>query len=49
LHAGKIVQELADILGGKGGGRPELARGVGKDQTKLAAARQRALELTSGV
>jgi alanyl-tRNA synthetase len=49
LHAGKIVQELADILGGKGGGRPELARGVGKDQSKLAAAKQRALELSSGV
>jgi alanyl-tRNA synthetase len=49
FHAGKIVQELAEILSGKGGGRPELARGVGKDQTKLPAAKQRALELTSGV
>jgi alanyl-tRNA synthetase len=49
FHAGKIVQELVEILSGKGGGRPELARGVGKDQTKLPAARQRALELTSGV
>ncbi|HZC59267.1 MAG TPA: alanine--tRNA ligase [Chthoniobacterales bacterium] len=45
FHAGKIVQELASILGGKGGGRPELARGVGKDQAKLDAATQRALEL----
>ena len=49
LNAGKIVQELAAILGGKGGGRPEVARGVGKDQTKLAAAKQRALELTGAI
>jgi alanyl-tRNA synthetase len=47
FQAGKIVQELAGILGGKGGGRPELARGVGKDQTKLDAAKHRALELTA--
>ena len=46
FHAGRIVQELAGILGGKGGGRPELARGVGKDQAKLEAAKQRAAELT---
>ena len=49
FQAGKIVQELAGILGGKGGGRPELARGVGKDQTKLGAAKQRAAELTAGL
>jgi alanyl-tRNA synthetase len=48
FQAGKIVQELIGILGGKGGGRPEMARGVGKDQTKLDLARQRALELTAG-
>jgi alanyl-tRNA synthetase len=48
FHAGKIVQELTGILGGKGGGRADLARGVGKDQAKLALARQRALELTVG-
>jgi alanyl-tRNA synthetase len=48
FQAGKIVQELAGILGGKGGGRPEMARGVGKDQTKLDLAKRRALELTAG-
>ncbi len=48
FHAGKIVQELTGLLGGKGGGRPEMARGVGKDQTKLDLAKQRALELTAG-
>jgi alanyl-tRNA synthetase len=49
LQAGKIVQELTGILGGKGGGRADLARGVGKDQTKLDLAKQRALELTAGI
>ncbi len=49
FQAGKIVQELTGILGGKGGGRPDLARGVGKDQTKLDLAKQRALELTAGI
>ena len=49
FQAGRIVQELAGILGGKGGGRAEMARGVGKDQTKLDLAKQRALELTAGI
>jgi alanyl-tRNA synthetase len=49
LHAGKVVQELTGILGGKGGGRADLARGVGKDRTKLDLAKQRALELTRGI
>jgi alanyl-tRNA synthetase len=49
LQAGPIVQELATILGGKGGGRPDLARGVGKDHTKLDLAKERALELTTGL
>jgi alanyl-tRNA synthetase len=49
FQAGKIVQELTGILGGKGGGRPDMARGVGKDQTRLALAKQRALELTARI
>jgi alanyl-tRNA synthetase len=49
FQAGKIVQELTGILGGKGGGRPDMARGVGKDQTKLDLAKRRALQLTAGL
>ena len=49
LHGGKIVQELTGILGGKGGGRADMARGVGKDRTKLDLAKQRAMELTTGI
>jgi alanyl-tRNA synthetase len=46
-QAGKLVQELTAILGGKGGGRPDLARGVGKDISKLGQAIQRAKQLVT--
>jgi alanyl-tRNA synthetase len=46
--AGKLVQELTAVLGGKGGGRPDLARGVGKDITKLGQAIEQAKRLVTG-
>jgi alanyl-tRNA synthetase len=49
VQAGRVVQELTQILGGKGGGRPDLARGVGKDLEKLGDAVQRAKELLANV
>jgi alanyl-tRNA synthetase len=36
LHAGKIVQELAKMVGGSGGGRPDLAEAGGKDASAIA-------------
>jgi alanyl-tRNA synthetase len=45
FQAGKIVQSIAPIVGGKGGGRPDNARGGGKEVAKLDAALQRAVEL----
>ena len=45
LHAGTLVKEVAGLLGGGGGGRPELAQGKGRDPAKLAAARDLAIEL----
>jgi alanyl-tRNA synthetase len=45
LHAGKVVQELTRIMGGKGGGRPDFAQGVGKDVSKLDEARNQAMTL----
>jgi alanyl-tRNA synthetase len=38
LHAGKIVQELAKLVGGSGGGRPDLAEAGGKDTSGLEKA-----------
>ena len=35
VHAGKLLQELAPKVGGKGGGRPDLAEAGGKDTSAL--------------
>ncbi|HEV8440773.1 MAG TPA: DHHA1 domain-containing protein, partial [Methylomirabilota bacterium] len=35
FSAGKLVQELAKMVGGGGGGRPDLAQAGGKDPSKL--------------
>jgi alanyl-tRNA synthetase len=36
FHAGKIVGELAPIVGGKGGGRPDMAMAGGKQIENIA-------------
>ena len=46
-QAGKIIQAIAPIVGGKGGGRPDNARGGGKDTGKLDEALQKAETLLS--
>jgi alanyl-tRNA synthetase len=45
FQANKLIQEIAPIVGGKGGGRPENAQGAGKDSSKIAEALGRAREL----
>jgi alanyl-tRNA synthetase len=35
VHAGKMIQTLAKQVGGKGGGRPDLAEGGGEDTSAL--------------
>ncbi|MFO1437021.1 MAG: alanine--tRNA ligase [Verrucomicrobiaceae bacterium] len=47
LQAGKIIQTIAPIVGGKGGGKPDFARGGGKDVSKVDAALAEARKLCS--
>jgi len=47
FQANKIIQEIAPIVGGKGGGRPENAQGAGKDGSKIGEALAKARELLS--
>jgi alanyl-tRNA synthetase len=45
IHAGKLVGEVAKLVGGGGGGRPTMAQAGGKDPAKLAEALQHARQL----
>ena len=48
FQAGKIVQTIAPIVGGNGGGRPDNARGGGKEVAKLDEALAKAKALLAG-
>ena len=45
VQANKIMQQIAPIVAGKGGGRPELAQGSGKDASKIEMALTEAKKL----
>lgn len=45
IQAGKLIQNIAPIVGGKGGGRPDNARGGGKEVARLDQALAKAKEL----
>jgi alanyl-tRNA synthetase len=47
FQANKLIQQIAPIVGGKGGGRPESAQGAGKDASKINEALTKARELLS--
>ena len=47
FQANKIIQQVAPIVGGKGGGRPENAQGGGTDAAKIDEAMAKARELLS--
>lgn len=45
VDAGKLIREIAPIVGGGGGGRPTLAQAGGKDASRLGEALDKAREL----
>lgn len=45
VHAGNLIRDVAKVVGGGGGGRPNLAQAGGKDADKLTEALQKAHEL----
>jgi alanyl-tRNA synthetase len=49
VHAGKVVGALAALVGGKGGGRPDLAEAGGSDAGALDGALGKAAEVVGGL
>ena len=49
VQAGKIIQAIAPLVGGKGGGRPELAQGGGTNPDGIEAALSKAEELVRAI
>jgi alanyl-tRNA synthetase len=47
VQANTLIQKIAPIVDGKGGGRPENAQGAGKDATKIGEALARVRELVA--
>ena len=47
LHAGKLVKEVAQVVGGGGGGKPTMAQAGGKDPSRLDEALARVENLVS--
>jgi len=45
FHAGNIVKQVAPIVGGGGGGRPDFAQAGGKDPAKVDAAVERVWQI----
>src|SRR6184192_3411600 len=47
FQANKLIEQIAPMVGGKGGGRPDNARGAGKDASKIAEALEHARTLVA--
>lgn len=45
VHAGNLIREIAQIAGGSGGGRPNMAQAGGKDLSKIDEALNRTEEI----
>ncbi len=49
LQAGNLVNEIASVVGGKGGGKPDMAMAGGKEPEKLDAALERSYEAVAAM
>jgi alanyl-tRNA synthetase len=49
VHAGQLVKQLAPIVGGSGGGRPDFAEAGGKDSAKIPEALAEGRKLVEGL
>ena len=49
IHAGNLIRALAAMVGGGGGGRPDMAQAGGRDVGKLPEALARVAELVQGM
>ncbi len=38
VHAGMVIKQITQIAGGSGGGKPDMAQGGGKDESKISEA-----------
>ena len=45
VNAGSLIKEIAPMVGGGGGGRPDFAQAGGKDPSRLDEALERVYEL----
>ena len=45
VHAGELIKKIAEVVGGKGGGRPDFAQAGGPEAKKLDEALKLAKEL----
>jgi alanyl-tRNA synthetase len=48
FHAGNIIKELSALVGGKGGGRNDMAEGGGTKVSELSSALSRAYDIIAG-
>jgi alanyl-tRNA synthetase len=49
IPAGQIIKQIAPLVGGTGGGKPELAEAGGKDSSKLADAIEQSYSVVAGL
>ena len=45
VHSGKIIKEIAQMVGGGGGGRPDMAQAGGRDLSKINDSLKKAISI----